>query len=73
MLTQELGTVDFNEEFIILMGEIALIAEKALYYLDPYFIDRLMKVITKLESLTMELNKTKKIFGLNGLKYPSKE
>lgn len=32
-----------------------------------------MKVSPKLASLTMELNKTKKIFGVKGLKYPSKE
>lgn len=32
-----------------------------------------MKVSPKLASLTMELNKTKKIFGVKGLKYPSKK
>ncbi|HBA1011014.1 TPA: type IV secretory system conjugative DNA transfer family protein [Escherichia coli] len=73
VLPQELGTLDFKEEFIILKGENPVKAEKALYYLDPYFMDRLMKVSPKLASLTMELNKTKKIFGVKGLKYPSKE
>lgn len=73
VLPQELGTLDFKEEFIILKGENPVKAEKALYYLDPYFMDRLMKVSPKLASLTMELNKTEKIFGVKGLKYPSKE
>ena len=73
VLPQELGTLDFKEEFIILKGENPVKAEKALYYLDPYFMDRLMKVSPKLASLTMELNKTKKIFSVKGLKYPSKE
>ncbi len=73
MLPQELGTLDFKEEFIILKGENPVKAEKALYYLDPYFMDRLMKVSPKLASLTMKLNKTKKIFGVKGLKYPSKK
>ncbi|MCV5791816.1 type IV secretory system conjugative DNA transfer family protein, partial [Escherichia coli] len=48
-------------------------AEKALYFLDPYFMDRLMMVSPKLTELTASLNKTKKVLGVKGLKYPSKE
>nr|AUV50492.1 Coupling protein VirD4, ATPase required for T-DNA transfer [Escherichia coli] len=46
---------------------------KALYFLDPYFMDRLMMVSPKLTELTASLNKTKKVLGVKGLKYPSKE
>ncbi len=58
---QELGTLDFKEEFIILKGENPVKAEKALYFLDPYFMDRLMMVSPKLTELTASLNKTKSI------------
>lgn len=73
VLPQELGTLDFTEEFIILKGENPVKARKALYYLDPYFMDRLMLVSPKLSALTARLNKTTNIFGVKGLKYPSKE
>ncbi|MGS4337845.1 type IV secretory system conjugative DNA transfer family protein [Klebsiella michiganensis] len=73
VLPQELGTLDFKEEFIILKGENPVKAEKALYFLDPYFMDRLMMVSPKLTELTASLNKTKKVLGVKGLKYPSKE
>ncbi|STJ14696.1 Type IV secretory pathway, VirD4 components [Escherichia coli] len=63
----------FKEEFIILKGENPVKAEKALYYLDPYFMDRLMKVSPKLASLTMELIKTEKIFGVKGLNIRQKK
>ncbi|HBV6861005.1 TPA: conjugal transfer protein TraG, partial [Klebsiella pneumoniae] len=42
-------------------------------FLDPYFMDRLMMVSPKLTELTASLNKTKKVLGVKGLKYPSKE
>jgi type IV secretion system protein VirD4 len=35
--------------------------------------DRLMMVSPKLTELTASLNKTKKVLGVKGLKYPSKE
>lgn len=73
VLPQDLGKLDFAEEFIILKGENPVKAQKALYYLDPYFMDRLMLVSPKLASLTSTLNKTTNIFGVKGLKYPSKE
>ena len=73
VLPQELGTLEFSEEFIILKGENPVKAKKALYYLDSYFMDRLMLVSPKLAALTSSLNKTKNIFGVKGLKYPSKE
>lgn len=73
VLPQELGTLNFTEEMIILKGEHPVKAEKALYYLDPYFMDRLMLVSPKLTALTAEINKTKNIFGTKGIKYPSKE
>ncbi len=57
----------FKEEFIILKGENPVKAEKALYFLDPYFMDRLMMVSPKLTELTASLNKTKKYWVLKGL------
>lgn len=73
VLPQELGTLDFSEEFILLKGENPVKAKKALYYLDSYFMDKLMLVSPKLSALTAKMNKTNKIFGVKGLKYPSKE
>ncbi len=67
LVLQELGTLDFKEEFIILKGENPVKAEKALYFLDPYFMDRLMMVSPKLTELTASLNKTKKYWVLKGL------
>jgi len=73
VLPQELGTLAFTEEFIILKGEHPVKAKKALYYLDPYFMNRLMLVSPKLSALTSKINKTTNIFNARGLKYPSKE
>ena len=73
VLPQELGTLDFSEEMIILKGEHPVKAEKALYYLDHYFMDRLMLVSPKLTALTASINKSNNIFGVKGIKYPSKE
>ena len=73
VLPQELSTLAFSEEFIILKGEYPVKARKALYYLDPYFMNRLMLVSPKLSALTSEINKTTNIFNAKRLKYPSKE
>ncbi|WLS81222.1 type IV secretory system conjugative DNA transfer family protein (plasmid) [Erwinia pyri] len=73
VLPQELGTLAFTEEFIILKGEYPVKAKKALYYLDPYFMNRLMLVSPKLSALTSKINNTTNIFNARGLKYPSKE
>ena len=73
VLPQELGILDFSEEMIILKGEHPVKAEKALYYLDNYFMERLMLVSPKLTALTASINRSNKIFGVKGIKYPSKE
>lgn len=73
VLPQELATLAFSEEFIILKGEYPVKARKALYYLDPYFMNRLMLVSPKLSALTSKINKTTNIFDAKKLKYPSKE
>jgi len=72
VLPQELGTLQFKEEFIILKGENPVRADKALYYLDSYFMDKLLLVSPKLTALTAKINKTKDIFGKKGIKYPPK-
>ncbi|MGR9796717.1 type IV secretory system conjugative DNA transfer family protein, partial [Escherichia coli] len=55
VLPQELGTLDFSEEMIILKGEHPVKAEKALYYLDNYFMERSMLVSPKLTALTASI------------------
>lgn len=73
VLPQELGTLKFQEEFILLKGENPVKAEKALYYLDSFFMDKLLMVSPQLSSLTATMNKTNKIFGNSNIKYPSKK
>ncbi|EFU0737759.1 type IV secretory system conjugative DNA transfer family protein [Escherichia coli] len=76
VLPQELGTLQFSEEFIILKGENPIKAEKALYYTDHFFMDKLLLVSTKLTKQVMEINKkktVKEVIGVDGLKYPSKQ
>ncbi|HDY2198183.1 TPA: type IV secretory system conjugative DNA transfer family protein, partial [Escherichia coli] len=73
VLPQELGTLDFKEEFILLKGENPVKAEKALYFSDPYFMDRLLEVSPKLQDAVKKLNKRDKVIGVNGLRYPDKE
>ncbi|EAR4352523.1 type IV secretory system conjugative DNA transfer family protein [Salmonella enterica] len=76
VLPQELGTLKFSEEFIILKGENPIKAEKALYYTDHFFMDKLLLVSTKLTKQVMEINKkktVKEVIGVDGLKYPSKQ
>ncbi len=73
VLPQELSTLDFKEEFIILKGENPVKAEKALYFSDPYFMDRLLEVSPKLKEAVKKLNKKDKVIGVKGLRYPDKE
>ncbi len=73
VLPQELGTLDFKEEFILLKGENPVKAEKALYFSDNYFMDRLLKVSPKLEDEVKKINKKSTVIGVKGLRYPDKE
>lgn len=73
VLPQELSTLAFTEEFILLKGENPVKAEKALYFSDNYFMDRLLKVSPKLESAVKKLNKKDNVIGVKGLRYPDKE
>lgn len=73
VLPQELGTLDFKEEFILLKGENPVKAEKALYFSDNYFMDRLLKVSPKLEDEVKKINKKSTVIGIKGLRYPDKE
>lgn len=73
VLPQELGTLNFKEEFILLKGENPVKAEKALYFSDNYFMDRLLSVSPKLEKLVMKINKKQTVIGVKNLKYPDKE
>lgn len=72
VLPQELGTLKFHEEFILLKGENPIKCEKALYFNDPYFMDRLIAVSPKLREVVASMNNGKSM-GVKGLKYPSKE
>lgn len=73
VLPQELGTLDFKEEFIILKGENPVRAEKAFYFSDPYFMDRLLTVSPKLKKAVQTLNKREDVTGIKNLRYPNKE
>ena len=44
MLPQELKELDYKKEIITVLGNKPLICEKAFYYNDPYFMDKLKKV-----------------------------
>lgn len=75
VLPQELGTLKFSEEFIILKGENPIKCEKALYFTDAFFMDKLLLVSPKLTQRVMTQNGKKKVdsvIGVDGLKYPSK-
>lgn len=75
VLPQELGTLKFSEEFIILKGENPIKCEKALYFTDAFFMDKLLLVSPKLTQKVMMLNKKKTVdgvIGVDGLNYPSK-
>ncbi len=63
VLPQELGTLDFKEEFILLKGENPVKAEKALYFSDNYFMDRLLKVSPKLEDEVKKLIRNQRLLG----------
>lgn len=70
---QELGMLDFKEEFIIFKGENLVKVEKVFYFFDLYFMDRLMMVSFKFIELIVFLNKIKKVLGVKGFKYFFKE
>ncbi|EFU0718367.1 conjugal transfer protein TraG [Escherichia coli] len=75
VLPQELGTLQFREEFIILKGENPIKCEKALYFNDAFFMDKLLLVSPKLTQKVMAMNKKKTVdgvIGVDGLSYPSK-
>lgn len=73
VLPQELGTLSFDEEFILLKGENPVKAEKALYYNDAFFMEKLLLVSPRLAAMTAKINKTNNIFGGKKIRYPSKE
>lgn len=65
----------FSEEFIILKGENPIKCEKALYFTDSFFMDKLLLVSTKLTQRVMKMNNkqsVKAVIGVDGLKYPDK-
>lgn len=72
VLPQELGTLKFHEEFILLKGENPIKCEKALYFNDPYFMDRLCAVSPKLRERVASMNNGSSMVK-KGLKYPPKE
>lgn len=72
VLPQELGTLKFEEEFILLKGENPIKCDKAFYFNDHYFMDKLVSVSPKLEHEVKNLNKGVAV-GKPGLNYPSKE
>ncbi len=72
VLPQELGTLKFQEEFILLKGENPIKCEKALYFNDPYFMDRLCAVSPKLRERVASMNNGSSMVK-KGLKYPPKE
>ncbi|MFZ4210600.1 type IV secretory system conjugative DNA transfer family protein [Pantoea endophytica] len=72
VLPQELGILNFDEEFILLKGEPPIRCKKAFYFSDPYFMDKLISVSPKLDSEVKALNKGKST-GKAGLRYPKKE
>ena len=44
MLPQELKELDYKKEIVTVLGNKPLVCEKAFYYNDPYFMDKLKKV-----------------------------
>ncbi|AUL82670.1 type IV secretory system conjugative DNA transfer family protein [Escherichia coli] len=72
VLPQELSTLKFDEEFILLKGENPIKCKKAFYFNDHYFMDKLVSVSPKLEAAVKELNKGVAM-GKPGLRYPPKE
>lgn len=72
VLPQELSTLKFEEEFILLKGENPIKCKKAFYYNNHYFMDKLVSVSPKLEVEVKKLNRGTAT-GRKGLNYPSKE
>lgn len=72
VLPQELGTLNFDEQFILLKGENPIKCNKAFYFNDHYFMDKLVSISPKLEAEVKRLNKGVAT-GKAGLKYPPKE
>lgn len=72
VLPQELGTLDFDQQFILLKGENPIKCNKAFYFNDHYFMDKLVSISPKLEAEVKRLNKGIAT-GKPGLKYPPKE
>lgn len=57
VLPQELGTLKFEEQFVILKGEHPIKCHKAMYYNDDFFMDKLISLSPYLQGVKAGLKK----------------